>query len=59
LQQIAYHGLSKATEKKAAEKLPCRPVPEWWSFLDQSFVVGFRSRDDFDFRNIGLQDYVS
>jgi hypothetical protein len=30
-------------------------VPEWWRFLDQSLVVGFRALDDLDLSDIGLR----
>jgi len=30
-------------------------VPEWWGFLDQGFVVGFRALDDLDLCNIDLR----
>jgi hypothetical protein len=51
---MAYHGLSKAAKDKATKELPCCPIPELWSLLDQGFVVRFGSLDDLDFCNIGL-----
>lgn len=52
---ITYHGLSEATQQKAAEESPRSRVPELRSFFDESLIVSLRALDDFDLCNIGLK----